>query len=105
MTRMTQQLPTNEGFGTRYFAQFTLISYFAPGTHSKSMGTTEAAGFTKLKPLGETLQQRRWGSLCPGVDQQGFIQGGSGNTEHLGGGAFGILREVVINKHALKVPP
>lgn len=59
MTRMTQQLLTNEDFGTRYFAQFTLISYFAPGAHSKSMGTTEAAGFTKLKPLGETLQQRR----------------------------------------------
>ena len=44
---MTQQLLTNEGFGTRYFAQFPLINYFAPGAHSKSMRTTEAAGFTK----------------------------------------------------------
>ena len=103
MTRMTQQLLTNEGFGTRYFAQFTLISYFAPGAHSKSVGTTEAAGFTKLKPLGETLQQRRWGS--PGLDQQGFIQGGSGNTEHLRGGTFGTPQGGGDNKHALKVPP
>ena len=62
------------------------------------MGTTEAPSYTKLKPLGETLQQHMWGSLCPGVDQQGFIQGGSGNTEHLEGGALGTLREVVINK-------
>lgn len=69
MTRMTQQLQKNERFGTRYFAQFTLISYFAPGAPNKSMGTTEAAGFTKLKQLGGTLQQRSWESLYPGVAQ------------------------------------
>lgn len=53
----------------------------------------------------ETQQQSRWGSLSPGVDQQGFIQGGSGNTKDLGGGAFGAPQGGGHNKHALKVPP